>query len=99
MQVTEPKVDKRLGKVAYLGMPNREYRYDKYSVNKAVQTNYYPNDPVPTDEVDVSVGDVFMKRRADIHVMLESDDHARFDGDKLFFVTQRKDMYGVMQEL
>ena len=96
MQVTEPKVDKRLGKVAYLGMPNRSYRYNRHSVNRAVQTDFYLNDPAPTDEADVAVGDVFTKRRHDIHVMLESEDHTRFDGDKLFFVTQRKDMYSVV---
>jgi len=81
MQVTDPKVDNRFGKVVYLAEPNREYRQSK-----------------TTDEAEVAVGDVIIKRKAAIHILLESKDHARFDGDKMYFIIQRRDIYGVVEE-
>ena len=81
MQVTDPKVDNRFGKVVYLAEPNREYRQSK-----------------TTDEAEVAVGDVIIKRKAAIHILLESKDHARFDGDKMYFIIQRRDVYGVVEE-
>ena len=50
-----------------------------------------------TDEAEVSVGDVIIKRKPAIHILLESKDHARFDGDKMYFIIQRRDIYGKVE--
>jgi len=78
MQVTDSKVDKRFGKVAYLGKPNREYRQSTF-----------------TDDAEVAVGDIIIKRKPDIHILLESEEHRQLD--KMYFIIQRKDIYGVVE--
>lgn len=70
------KINKKLGKVAYIGKPNRSYKDSKQ-----------------TDEADVKVGDIIVKRREDIHILLESRDHQQLD--KPYFIIQRKDIYAV----
>jgi len=83
----EDPVDKQIGKVAYVGEPNRAYRLDGY------EKNY-------DEGVDVNVGDVIVKRRSDIHIRLEEDLHHRFfDNPVMYFIIQRKDIYGIKENI
>ena len=75
----ERSVNKKLGKVALLGNPNRSYRQSKQS----------------DEGVDIKVGDVIIKRRKDIHILLESEDHRVLD--KPYFRIQRRDIYGILE--
>jgi co-chaperonin GroES (HSP10) len=68
------KINKKLGKVVYLGKPNRSYKDSK-----------------ATDEADIQEGDIIIKRREDIHILLESAEHQQLD--KPYFIIQRKDIY------
>ena len=50
--------------------------------------------PHITEDIDISVGDIIIKRRADVHILLESEDHRQLD--KPYFIIQRKDIYGIL---
>ena len=82
----EDPIDKQVVKVAYVGKTNRAYRGDGQE---------YKWD----DGVGVSVGDVIIKRRSDIHIRLEEDLHRQFfDSPVMYFIIQRKDIYGTIQK-
>ena len=69
--------------MAYVGKSNRAYRGDGKE---------YKWD----DGVGVNVGDVIVKRRSDNHIRLEEDLHRRFfDSPVMYFIIQRKDIYGI----
>ena len=79
----EDPIDKQVGKVAYVGKPNRAYRGDGVEY-------------LWDDGVEVNVGDIIIKRRSDIHIRLEEDTHHKFfDSPVMYFIIQRKDIYGV----
>lgn len=51
-----------------------------------------------TDEcVDVAPGDVIVKRKPEIHLYLESPDHCYFNGDDIYIILQRKDVYAILE--
>lgn len=76
---TAKKLNPKFGKVAYLGKPNRAYRQSKSS----------------DDNIDIKVGDVIIKRKKDIHILLESADHQQLD--KPLFIIQRRDIFGILE--
>ena len=78
----EEPIDRTVGKVAYVGKPNRAYRLD------GTEEDY-------DGGIEVKVGDVIIKRRDDIHIRLEEDLHNKFfDSPVMYFIIQRKDIYG-----
>jgi hypothetical protein len=82
----EEPIDKQVGKVAYVGKPNRAYR-SGYSGERDLDGG-----------ADVEVGDVIVKRRDDIHIRLEEDLHNRFfDTPVMYFIIQRKDIMGIKE--
>lgn len=78
-------IDHTVGKIAYVGKANRAYRNGGTGVERDLDGG-----------AEVSVGDVIVKRRHDIHIRLEEDIHTRFfDSPVMYFIMQRKDMMGV----
>jgi len=79
----EAPIDKTVGKIAYVGKPNRAYRGDGWERDL-------------DGDMKVNVGDTVIKRRSDIHIRLEEDLHNKFfDSPVMYFIIQRKDIYGV----
>jgi hypothetical protein len=90
LDVLDPHVDKKYGKVAFLGKKNYGYRRERIK-----------DAPIEKDfdgEMDLVPGDVIVKKRPEIHIMLEDPLHARFNGDTLYFVIQRKDIYAKVSD-
>jgi len=86
MDVLEKHVDQRFGRVAFMGKKNYGYRRER--IRKP---------PVEMDfdgDMDLTPGDIIVKKNPKIHIMLEDPVHCRFNGDTLYFVIQRKDIYG-----
>ncbi|GAF83900.1 unnamed protein product [marine sediment metagenome] len=82
--VEEKDIDQRVGKVAYVGKPNRVYR-----VGGAGGLDL-------DGGAEIHPGDIIIKRRGDIHIRLEEDLHNRFfDTPVMYFIIQRKDIMGV----
>jgi len=48
-----------------------------------------------TDEAEVKVGDTIIKRRKDVHILLEAEDHRVLD--RPYFRIQRRDIYGILE--
>jgi len=83
--VLDKHVDKRLGKIAFIGKKNEQYRWEQ--IGK-------PPKGIDKDGNEIlEVGDIIIKKNPDIHIMLEDILHARFNGSKLYFIIQRKDIY------
>ena len=74
-------IDNRLGKVAFIAEPNREY-FNSRSTDEGV---------------DLKVGDVIVKKNPNIHILLEEPYHIMFPTGKLYFVIQRKDIYAKIE--
>lgn len=86
LDVLDQHVNKKLGKVAFIGQKNYEYRWE--------QIKKPPKGRDLDGEDILEVGDVIVKKRPDIHIMLEAPEHAKFNGSKMYFVTQRRNIYG-----
>lgn len=85
MDVLEKHIDKRYGRVAFVGKPNYGYRCERIK-----------QPPIEKDkdgDMGLVPGDVIVKKNPQIHIMLEDALHARFNGDTLYFIIQRKDIY------
>jgi len=83
--VLDKHVDKRLGKIAFIGKKNEQYRWEQ--IGK-------PPKGIDKDGNEIlEVGDIIIKKNPDIHIMLEDTLHARFNKSKLYFIIQRKDIY------
>jgi len=85
MDVLEKHVDKTRGIVAFVGLPNYGYRRER--------TRKPPEERDFDSGVDVVPGDVIIKKNPDIHIILEEATYARFNGTKLYFLIQRRDIY------
>ena len=86
MDVLEKHVDQRFGRVAFMGKKNYGYRRER--IRKP---------PVEMDfdgDMDLTPGDIIVKKNPKIHIMLEDPVHCRFNCDTMYFVIQRKDIYG-----
>lgn len=79
-------INTNVGKIAYVAKSNREYRNDYTGIARDLDGN-----------ADISVGDIIIKHRGDIHIRLEEDLHTQkfFDTKVLYFICQRKDMMGI----
>ena len=79
-------IDKKVGRVRYIGTPNREYlgwwKKGGYVTSKYVD-----------DGVDISEEDMIIKRVPEDHRLVEETMHANFDQDKNYFVIQRRNIY------
>jgi len=82
LDVIDPEVNKKIGRIAVIGKANKSY--------------YKRAGDVDLDgNAEVKVGDIIVKRREDHHIRLEESLHAKFPlGEKkMYFIIQRKDMY------
>ena len=85
LDVLDKHVDKKLGKIAFIGKKNEAYRWEQIG-----------GPPKGTDKDGteiLEVGDIIIKKNPKIHIMLEDPLYARFNGSKLYFIIQRKDVY------
>ena len=83
--VLDKHVDKKLGKIAFMGKKNEQYRWER--IGKS------PKGLDKDGNEILEVGDIIIKKNPEIHIMLEDPVHARFNGSKLYFIIQRKDIY------
>lgn len=76
-----------LGKVAYAGKPNQEYRSLKYSDARDVRQG------------DIIIRRRITRREGeDDRIFLEDPLHATFNGGKRYFIVQRKDILGKIEK-
>lgn len=71
------KIDKRFGKVVFIGKPNRKYQNKKMS----------------DGDFNLLPGDIIIKKNKNIHILLEDKYHTLFDTGESYFIIQRKDIY------
>jgi len=57
------------------------------------QPNKQYFNPKSSDEADIEVGDVIVKKNPNIHILIEEPYHVMFPTGKLYFIIQRKDIY------
>ena len=85
VDLLDPEVDTTRGRVALLGKPNRGYK-----------TGWKSRDL--DSGCDIREGDLIVKLRADHHIRLEEEVHAKFPlEEKMYFIIQRKDIMAVLE--
>jgi len=85
------KVYKRFGRVKYIGKPNEDYAHN---------SKYHPTTKVDwcDDFVNIKPDDLVVFDKAEkLCVMLESREHAMFDGLNMYRVSQRHRILGVLE--
>jgi hypothetical protein len=85
IEIGEDLIDKRYGIARYVGKP--VHFYLKYEHNEVIK--YYEGDCIKP-------GDKFFKQNPAIHPMLEDPLHASFNGNKMYFVNQRRNIMFIL---
>lgn len=84
LDVLDKHIDQRFGKVAFIG---KKVTYRRERIGKPPVERDFDGDD------EFVPGDIIIKKNPKIHILLEDPLHCRFNGNTLYFVIQRKDIY------